>query len=62
MVRCSKKILPNVLRAKNAQMEIESRMCNQTFGGDESDDENVEADGGFPREGLVDDNFRQAAR
>jgi hypothetical protein len=53
---------PNVLRAKNAQKEIESRMCIQTLGGDESDDDNDSADGGFPREGLVDDNFRQAAR
>ena len=55
-------IPPNVLRAKNAQKDIESRMCIQTLGGDKSDDDNDSADGGFPREGLVDDNFRQAAR
>jgi hypothetical protein len=55
-------IPPDVLRAKIAQKEIESRMCIQTLGGDESDDDNDSADGGFPREGFVDENLRQAAR
>jgi hypothetical protein len=55
-------IPPNVLRAKLAQKEIESRMCIQTFGGDESDNDNDSADGGFPREGALDDNFCQAER
>jgi hypothetical protein len=39
-------IPPNVLRAKLAQKEIEARMCIQTLGGDESDDDNDSADGG----------------
>jgi hypothetical protein len=55
-------IPPNVLRAKLAQKEIEARMCIQTLGGDESDDDNDSADGGFPREGAVDDNFCHAER
>ena len=52
-------IPPNVRRAKLAQKEIEARMCIQTLGGDVSDDDNESAVGGFPHEGVVDDNFRQ---
>jgi hypothetical protein len=55
-------IPPNVLRSKLAQKEIEARMCIQTLGGDESDGDNDSTDGGFPREGAVNDNFCQAER
>jgi hypothetical protein len=51
-------IPPNALRAKLAQRENEACICIQTLGGDESHDDTDSADGGFPREGAVDDNFR----